>query len=102
MAERHNSARRQQSLHVWNSKSTPLSLVLEPWGEQFTVAPESGVDVVGEGPADGRFEVSVQDDGIAVYGWTGSTVEIFRDGEILEPFSDQAPVTGSKPRRSLP
>ena len=78
----------------------PLPLILEPWGEEFTVAPASGVDVIGEGPADGRFEVSVQDDGIAVYGWTGSTVEVYRDEEILEPFTEQASATGGTAKNS--
>lgn len=102
MAERRNSIVSKQSLHVWNSRSIPLHLLLEPRGEVYTVAPESGVDIVGEGPTEGRFEVSVQDDSVAVYGWTGSTVEIFRDGEVLEPFTGQASVKGGKSKSSSP
>jgi hypothetical protein len=90
MAAQRRSAARGQSLHVWNSTTHPLSLFLEPWGEAYTLAPASGVDVVGEGPADGRFEISVQDDGVAVYGWTGSTAHVMKDGAVLEPFAPAA------------
>jgi hypothetical protein len=62
-------------------------LVLEPWGEVYEVAPGRGVDVVAHGPEEGRFEVSVQDGGIAVYGWTGSVAHVEQDGVIIEPFT---------------
>ena len=85
---------REQSLHVWNSTPRPLSLFLEPWGEAYTVPPESGVDIVGEGPTEGRFEVSIQEHGIAVYGWTGSVAHVLKDGEVLAPFAAE-PVDGT-------
>ncbi|MBI2761422.1 MAG: hypothetical protein HYX51_08365 [Chloroflexi bacterium] len=91
---RSRSGVREQSLHVWNSTPRPLSLFLEPWGEAYTLDPESGVDVVGEGPAEGRFEVSIQERGIAVYGWTGSVAHVLKDGEVLAPFARE-PVDGA-------
>jgi hypothetical protein len=87
------------SLRISNSRSIPLTLYLEPWGEQYTMAPESTYTVVSRGPEGDALEVECTDDHIVLYGWPGSVVTLFHDGkELGAGVSERAPIP-STPRR---
>lgn len=87
------------SLRVHNSRSVPLTLYLEPWGEQYTMAPEATFTAVARGPEGDTLEVEWADDHIVLYGWPGSVVTLFHEGkEVGAGSSEHAPVP-STPRR---
>ncbi len=97
-----NTTGHKQSLYVWNPTTRPLTLFLEPWAETFILEPDSGFDLVGEGPVEGRFEVSVRENGLTVYGWTGSVIEVFQDGATVEPFIEHSRSNGTNANDSPP
>lgn len=70
-------------LRLRNSRSVDLELHLEPWGEQYDVAPGVVVDLVFTADAAGVAEIDESGARMTVYGWTGSTVTILREGQEL-------------------
>ncbi|MGH2587011.1 MAG: hypothetical protein ACRDJE_19020 [Dehalococcoidia bacterium] len=79
----------EQTIRLLNSAAAPLCLTLEPWAEQYIVPSGTAVDVTAHGPSGGKLEISVEDDGIIVYGWTGSTVDVVQDGDAVTPMAPQ-------------
>jgi len=71
------------SLWVCNSRSMALTFSLEPWGEQYTLAPEETFEIVARGPEEDSLEVEFADDQIIVYGWPGSVVALLHKGTEL-------------------
>ncbi len=71
------------SLRVYNSHSTALTFSLEPWGEQYRLAPEETFEIVARGPEGDSLEVEFADDQIILYGWPGSVVTPLHKGTGL-------------------
>jgi hypothetical protein len=68
------------SLRVCSSRSIALTLSLEPWGEQYKLAPEETFEIVARGPEGDSLEVEFADDQIVLYGWPGAVVSLFHEG----------------------
>lgn len=91
----------ETSLRVCNSRSVALTFCLEPWGEQYSMAPEAIFDVVARGPKGDAPEVEFADDHIVLYGWPGSTVSVFHKGvELGAGCSERTPVPSTPFRKS--
>jgi hypothetical protein len=71
------------SLRVCNSRSIALTFSLEPWGEQYRLAPEETFEIVARGPEGDSLEVELADDQIILYGWPGSVVTLLHKGTEL-------------------
>jgi hypothetical protein len=71
------------SLRVYNSRSIALTFSLEPWGEQYKLAPEEIFEIVARGPEGDSLEVEFADDKIILYGWLGSVVTLLHKGTEL-------------------
>jgi hypothetical protein len=57
---------------------------LEPWGEQYEMPPGANFTIVAKASTRGELEIQVAEDRITVFGWTGSTIEIFQNGKELK------------------
>ena len=69
---------------VINSKQQNLTFFLEPWGDEYEMRPEDRFVLLFYGPNPGDPEVVVSEDGVTVWGWTGSTVRVIKnDTEIV-------------------
>jgi hypothetical protein len=80
-------------------RTIPVTLCLEPWGEQYTLTPEATFTVIAKGPEGDALEVEWTDDHITLYGWPGSIVTLFHDGkEVGGGTSERTPVPAT-PRR---
>lgn len=77
-------------LRVTNEHDHPITLVVEPWAEEHLLEPNRSLEVVGSGPP-GVFEVSTCKDNVTVYGWSGSTVSVLRDGVDVAVGSKEIP-----------
>ena len=53
---------------------------LEPWGEQYRMAPGVTLKIEAKGPDGDILEVEYGDGTITVYGWSGSVVAISGTG----------------------
>ena len=65
------------SFRMRNSRSRELRFYLEPWGEQYKMAPDATLEIVAQGPPADLLEVELGDDHVTVYGWPGSVVTLF-------------------------
>jgi hypothetical protein len=74
--------------------SEPYSVVLEPWGEEFTLRGGDDLTIQAEGSAGGELEISLEEACIVVFGWEGSIVRLFSSGKELGD--------GCGPRTSVP
>ena len=81
------------SLRVCNAHASPITLHLEPWGEQYTMPPEATFVVVARGPEGDALEVECAEEHIVLYGWPGSVVTLFHAGkEVGVGAAERAPV----------
>lgn len=74
-----------------NHQQRDVSFMVEPWGGEFALPSGSTVDVVAHGPDDGVLEWEIGEDVIVVYGWVGSTIHVYLDGEPIEAHSLPVP-----------
>ena len=88
------------SLRVCNSRSMAITFFLEPWGEQYRLAPEETFEIVARGPEGDSLEVEFADDQIIVYGWPGSVVTLFRKGMELGAGDAERTSAPATPRRA--
>ena len=88
------------SLRLCNARTIPVTLYLEPWGEQYALPSETTLTVVARGPQGDTLEVEWADEHITLYGWPGSIVTLLHDGkEVGVGTSERTPVPAT-PRRS--
>lgn len=59
-----------------NSSKKNVRVHVEPWGDEYPLAPGEKLRVVGSGPAGGELEVQWTEDRVTVHGWSGSTVKV--------------------------
>ena len=86
------------SLRVYNAHAIPITLHLEPWGEQYTMPPDATFVVVARGPEGDGLEVACAEEHIVVYGWPGSVVTLFHAGkEVGAGTSERIPVPLTPP-----
>jgi hypothetical protein len=84
-------------LRVANTQGKPIRLVLEPWGREYVVRPTDEYILVFLGPGKSEPEVLVGQDEIEVWGWTGTTVDVFKNGEELTEYvPEDLPTVTSK------
>ena len=72
-----------------NSTSAKVRVILEPWAEEFRVRPGQVVEVVVDADAPGCIELEQKTACFIIYGYTGSTVELFSDGKEMVPFTEE-------------
>jgi hypothetical protein len=80
-----------------NPLDTELHLVLEPWGETYSIPPDGAIDLKAHGPKGDALEIAHESDAIIVWGWPGSTIRVFRGSEELGSVQSRppAPVSAS-------
>lgn len=78
---------------IQNSTSRDIILYLEPWAEEFSVAAQTKLVLVGRGPQKGSgFNIDYREDSIVVTGWTGSVIQVFSQGNELGDVHSRPPV----------
>ncbi len=80
MAATQRSARRTVVLRLANTRTVPVPVLLEPWGEQHEMAPGVTFELVADGPEQDCLEVSLDEVGLTIWGWPGGVVQLFQDG----------------------
>src|ERR1700733_11320614 len=75
---------------VENTTNRPLIFILEPWANEYPMAPNQRFVIEGEGPIDGaNFHVEgPKGDYLIVWAWDGSDARIlYEDGRVLEDWT---------------
>lgn len=77
-----------QCILVGNDRDREILFCLEPWGEQYPMAPQSAFTVVVDGPAGGSPEIDASEDALTFWAAPGSIVRLYNDEEQLLPGAD--------------
>lgn len=72
-----------QSVRIQNSRGVPVKFHLEPWGDQYEMAPNIVFEVVAKAANQGALEIVLGDEHLTVWGWTGSVISVFKEGVEL-------------------
>lgn len=75
-ALRHKSKWKRGSGPLINPRKTESPLLLEPWGERYSIAAGAAIEVIAEGTATDTLEVALEDGSMVVWGWPGSNVRL--------------------------
>jgi hypothetical protein len=90
------------SLNVSNVRAVEITFHLEPWGEVYSMLPGATFRIVARGPEGDTLELEAGDDYIIAYGWSGSVVSLFHDGEELRGGrGERTPVPPTPPSTSV-
>jgi hypothetical protein len=73
-------------LRLANSQRTALRFILEPWGREYMLRPNDEFVLVFRGPGTSEPEVVLGKGTIEVWGWTGTTVQVFKNGQELTEY----------------
>lgn len=78
--------RKSQRLSLSNSQSTTLNIVIEPWATEINLSPGSILDVMISYKYDGYPYVSLHDELVEIYLWSGCTCRLLIDNvEVADP-----------------
>ena len=82
-----------QRIKIQNAHSYPLTIHLEPWGEEIPIAAGVTYELVSEGPAGNCLLLSIEKRRTVVWGWSGSVISVFCDGTLLRTCDVPVPTT---------
>ena len=94
----------QDVRNIENDSTDPITVWLEPWAIDYTLMPRDVLRIVGNSKQDGRFEVVNYGDKIGVYGWPGSSFQIFLNEKFIDEqsaFADDGPPSGASIREFI-
>src|SRR5688572_26308447 len=94
MPSRTRRAESSVQIRLVNSHQSAVQLVLEPWGETYTIAPDDVIDITARGPEGETLEIAHQPEAIVVWGWPGSTVRVSHGEEELGSEQGRPPAPG--------
>ena len=69
-----------------NDSEQPLTVWFEPWADELTIAPHSQFRLEARSEQHGDLEIDYLPHRIVVYGWAGSTLQIFNGSELVRDF----------------
>ena len=74
----------RKRITIENTTSRPLTFVLEPWANEYPMAPGARYVIEGDGPSDGaEFYVEQVDDYFVVWAWDGSDARVLHEDECV-------------------
>lgn len=79
-------APRDRMLHLW----------FEPWAEGLGFPASMAVELRAFSRLPGKLELDATPERTAVYGWAGSTLQVFADGSLVHSFDQAVPDVPSK------
>ncbi len=68
-------------VQLQNSTARPMTFLLEPWGDVYRIPVGKTAHIVGRGSQPGCFHLECSDDGIQVWSWEDSEVQVVIGGE---------------------
>jgi hypothetical protein len=74
-------APRDRMLHLW----------FEPWAEGLAFPAGMGIELRATSPLPGKLELDPSPERTAVYGWAGSTLQVFAEGKVVLSFDQAVP-----------
>ena len=85
-----------EQIRIQNACPRPMTVQLEPWGEQLPIAPDVTYEIVAKGPTGDCLHLTFGEERIIVWGWSGSVMSVFCDGRALATCEPPVPSTPPK------
>lgn len=79
------------SLSIANLREREIVLYLEPWGEQIAMPTGVTFQIVAKAERQGDVEIQYEEEGIVVWGWEGSVLDVFCNGKAVSVNHPQVP-----------
>jgi hypothetical protein len=77
------------SMVLSNTRDTPITLVVEPWGELYEMVPQAKYTLRFRSPfppsSPHEIEITYALDSFTVYAWDGCLFALYHNGEVLSP-----------------
>ena len=81
MSIQRTEAMEPRKYRLVNRRSEVLTLVLEPWANEYAFSPGDTMEIVEEGPVSSEpLEIHFEATHVIVYGRTGTFLSLFRNG----------------------
>jgi hypothetical protein len=81
-----------RGIKVANEDSHDLVIWIEPWADDFTIAPKDELCIEFDGPEDGEIVVVHSRQGIQLYGFNGSMAYVKKGGKVIWQAHQRLPV----------
>ena len=78
---------------VTNDRKYPVTLIIEPWADEYPMPPGLTYEIRFEGPAGTSIEFASRDQELIVWGSPGSTFSLYQDHRLLRECDIPAPPT---------
>jgi hypothetical protein len=82
-----------ERLRIQNAHAHEIELHLEPWGEQLSISRNMRYEIVATGPDGDCLEVQFEEKRITIWGWSGSILSVFHEGDLLSQCNIPVPAT---------
>jgi hypothetical protein len=82
-----------ERIRIQNAYAHPLTIHVEPWGDEIPMAVGETYELVARGPAGDCLHLAIEESHIFVYGWSGSVISVFCDGKLLLTCDTPVPMT---------
>ena len=76
---------------IENRGTGPIEVWFEPWGMAHSLPPGQSFRVVAISDQPGQVEIVREEKHIAVYGWVGCTMQVYRGDDLVDDFSIKFP-----------
>jgi hypothetical protein len=73
-------AKTETRLRLVNHQDKAIQFYLEPWGRRYVLQPQDEFVLVFEGTSTAEPEVQIGPDSVEVWGWSGATVAVIKNG----------------------
>jgi hypothetical protein len=60
---------------VKNESDQPLTVVLEPWGDEHMLVPKSSLRIYAVGPQPAHMDIVIREKYVSLWGWSGATLD---------------------------
>jgi hypothetical protein len=71
------------SISIENARDKEVIFHLEPWGDQIPMPAGCKFQIFAEAKEQGELEIQYEEDNILVWGWSGSIVSVYCDGQVV-------------------
>lgn len=86
-----------QFLRIQNSYSRPVTIHLEPWGEELMISPNATYEFAARGPDRDFLQIDFAPSRITIYGWSGSVISVYYQGKLLRTCEVAVPAVPERP-----
>ena len=76
---------------ISNDQAFERHVDVEPWAMRYSVKTGETIRFEASSSGEGKFEIVTEHEHTMIYGWCGSTLQVFRGGELIDEFPVPVP-----------